>query len=148
MFGGLACSLWGMSERPVGDVDIVVFGPHDAEDIKAYIVDNHDCFSLDPSKDPGATHQILYFNLHWGLGLRCKVDILTSGRNSALQIPSIPRRYVTYLGANDDIPVVPLLVLLILKVQGWRDNSAKKKKAKILRDIRDVDTGFSKTLSS
>ena len=124
-------------------MDIVVFGRHDPEQIKAYIADNHDRFSLENSKRRSATHIILYFNFHWGLGLRCKVDILVSGRDSSkLRVPNIPQRYVT--SPNDyDIPVVPFLVLIILKVQGWRDHCKSPRpdfRDKIPQDEEDIPT--------
>lgn len=119
-------------------MDIVVFGPLDDEEIKAYIVDHHDRYYLKPGGN-GAYNK-LFFSLHHGLDLRCKVDILISGRDLPLHIPSIPQRYVAYLGTHADIPVVPFLVLLILKVQGWRDNLDSNKQDKIPRDIEDVNT--------
>lgn len=126
-------------------MDIVVFGPHDAEEIKAYIVDHHDRFSLEDPLKPGATYKILYFNLHRGFNWRCKVDILVSGRHLPLHIPRIPRQHIKYLGAHtSDIPVVPFLVLLILKVQGWRDNCRDRRWDKIPRDIEDVNTLLSR----
>ena len=122
-------------------MDIVVFGPHDAEEIKAYIVDHHHRFSLEDPLKPGATYKILVFNLHRGFNWICKVDILVSGRHLPLHIPRIPRQHIKYLGAHtSDIPVVPFLVLLILKVQGWRDNCRDRRWDKIPRDIEDVNT--------
>lgn len=123
-------------------MDIVVFGRHDPEDIKAYIADNHDRFSLEKSGRVGATHQKLYFNFHWGLGLRCKVDIIVSGQYSSLHVPNIPQRYVEYPNGYS-IPVVPFLVLIILKVQGWHDHSESSRKdfrAKIPQDNEDIRT--------
>ena len=121
-------------------MDIVVFGQHDPEEVKAYIANHHHRFSLEEPRTRGATYKKLYFHLHVGLGFRCKVDILVSGLDSPLHIPSIPQRYVAYLGTHADIPVVPFLVLLILKVQGWRDNLDSNKQDKIPRDIEDVNT--------
>ena len=121
-------------------MDIVVFGRYDREAIKAYIAARHDRFSLEDAKTPGAEYKVLYFNLHCGLGLKCKVDILTSGRYCPLHIPKIPPQHVKYPNGYD-IPVVPLLVVLILKVQGWRDHrrSGKKRfRAKIPQDIEDI----------
>jgi hypothetical protein len=123
-------------------VDIVIFGRHDPEDIKAYIADNHNRFSLVKSGRVAATHQILYFNFHWGLGLRCKVDILVAGRYSSLHVPNIPKQYVEYPNGHG-IPVVPCLVLIILKVQGWRDHCESRRRDyqdKIPQDNDDIHT--------
>lgn len=121
-------------------MDIVVFGQHDPEEVKAYIANHHHRFSLEEPRTRGATYKKLYFHLHVGLGFRCKVDILVSGLDSPLHIPSIPRLYVEYV---DNIPVVPLLVLIILKVQGWDDHCNSRRphfRAKIPQDIKDINT--------
>lgn len=122
-------------------MDIVVFGRHDPEEIKAYIAANHHRFSLKNSRRVGATHKILYFNFHLGLDLWCKVDIVVAGRySSKLRIPNIPQQYITYPNAHD-IPVVPFLVLIILKVQGWRDHSKSREwyyRKKIPQDNKDI----------
>ncbi|KAF8330960.1 hypothetical protein F5887DRAFT_999658 [Amanita rubescens] len=95
------------------DVDIVVFSRHDREVIKAYIAAHHDRFSLEDAKTPGAD-----------------VDILTSGRNSPIHTDNPPTVHL------------PLLALLILKVQGWRDHSkisqCRRFRAKIPQDIEDI----------
>jgi len=138
VFGSLACSVWGMDRTP-GDVDIVVMGEYDREAIKAYIASRNDRFSLEDAKTPGADYKVLYFNLNWALGLKCKVDILTTGP-IPLHIPEIPQGHIVYPNGYN-IPVVPLLVLLILKVQGWRDHRRSRKKrfrAKIPQDIEDI----------
>ncbi|KAF8702687.1 hypothetical protein AX14_014343 [Amanita brunnescens Koide BX004] len=139
VFGGLGCSLWCMPYRQTNDVDIVVFGPRDPEEIKAYIVDHHHRFFLKNGK-PGTPYKKLFFSLQWGR-VECKVDILVSGR-AALYIPKIPQQYVEYLGAHSEIPVVPLLVLLILKVQGWRHHSRSRRpdyQKKVPQNIEDIN---------
>jgi hypothetical protein len=155
VFGSLACSVWGMDRRPgvsdchlskhvksanlIQDVDIVVFSRHDCEVIKAYIAAHNDRFSLEDAETPGAEYKVLYFNLHWGWGLKCKVDILTPGQKP-LHIPTIPPRHIVSPNGYG-IPVVPLIALLILKVQGWRDHCKSRKqrfRKKIPQDIEDI----------
>ncbi len=75
---------------------------------------------------------------------RCQLSSIprrsSSGRYCPLHIPKIPPQHVKYPNGYD-IPVVPLLVVLILKVQGWRDHrrSGKKRfRAKIPQDIEDI----------
>lgn len=87
-----------------------------------------------------AEYKVLYFNLHRGWGLKCKVDILTSGRDAPLHIPKIPPQHIVYPNGYG-VPVVPLLVVLILKVQGWRDHSKSRLRRfrdKIPQDIEDI----------
>ena len=158
VFGSAACSIWGMDRVPnVGhfyltligtdliltrqDVDIVVFGQkHDAEEIKAYLEDASDRFTLEDARNPKDTYKVLYFNLSYPQRKRCKVDILVSGRKSPLHIPRIPETHVAYLN-HCDIPVMPFLVLLILKVQGWKDHKKSDKpwhRKKISQDNHDI----------
>ena len=118
-------------------MDIVVLDSNaDPEEIKDYIVNHHNSnrFTLEPI--PRKKWGILWFNLHWGRGLRCKVDIIVTGRNTKLQIPKMPKHHIAYLY---DIPVAPFLVLLILKVQGWRDRSLNSYWNKVARDRGDID---------
>ena len=118
-------------------MDIVVLdNDADAEEIKDYIADQHDRFTLEPL--PNRSHKKLWFNLDWGRDLKCKVDIITSGRYTDLQIPKIPKNDIVNLN-NRDIPVVPFLVLLILKVQGWWDRTNKSYWKKVARDRGDTN---------
>ena len=66
-----------------------------------------------------------------------------SGQYGGLYIPKIPPHHIAYPNGHN-IPVVPLLVLLILKVQGWRDRLRKsrfseKARRKVLLDKGDTD---------
>ncbi len=88
--------------------------------------------------EPGRERDNLWFHLHLGRGLKCKVDIIVTGRTTELQIPKIPKYHIEYPN-NYDIPVVPFLVLLILKVQGWRDRCSKSYWKKAARDMGDTD---------
>ncbi|KAF8633079.1 hypothetical protein AX15_001527 [Amanita polypyramis BW_CC] len=146
VFGSLACSVWGMQDRVPADIDIVVFGQHnDPEQIKAYLAsasestgDNR--FTLQDARDSN-DYKVLYYNAsYYPRHKRCKVDILVSGFKSPLGIPGIPKGRVARPNSHE-IPVVPFLVLIILKVQGWRDYRTHRKpwlRAKTPQSIRDI----------
>jgi len=69
------------------------------------------------------------------------VDIVIAGQNSPLKIPKIPARHIQHV--NDfNIPVLPFLVLLILKVQGWHDHRSSQRTdflRKVPQDKQDID---------
>ncbi|KAF8633076.1 hypothetical protein AX15_001524 [Amanita polypyramis BW_CC] len=140
LFGSAACSVWGMSRVP-GDIDIVVFGASDPEVIKADLAEQNPRFYLEDAQDPRNTYKKLFFALCWTPHLCCKIDILVSGPRSSLKIPRIPTHQVQYVGGFN-IPVMPFLVLLILKVQGWchdRDSRRPDRRAKVPQDECDID---------
>ncbi|KAK2464620.1 hypothetical protein APHAL10511_003313 [Amanita phalloides] len=134
LFGSAACVAWGMRDRIPHDVDIVVLTDDDREEIKRKIVAVDSNFYLTRSKNPANTFRILWYRVR--LKVSCKVDILLPG---LLNIPPIPPDLVE---VRDDLPVMPFLPLLLLKVQGWvdhmKDNRSHMKK-KIPEDFRDID---------
>ena len=87
------------------------------------------------------TYKKVFYSLSWTPPLRCKVDIVLAGPNSPLKIPKIPTRHIQYV--NDaNIPVLPFLVLLVLKVQGWHDHRTSTRddfRKKVPQDKQDVD---------
>jgi len=116
LFGSAACSMYGMI-RVANDVDIVVLtNSYDQEEIKNLVVSNDSKFFLVPSRSPRETYKILYYSLHTR-GF-CKVDILLPG---TMNIPSVPRSHITYTQVPD-VPVMPLLAVILLKLQGWMDH--------------------------
>ncbi|KAI0672063.1 hypothetical protein C8Q78DRAFT_1024839 [Trametes maxima] len=119
LFGSTACNLFGVSRTP-NDVDVVVFTErYDQEDLKAILVGEDSDFYLVDSRDPSADYQVLWYCLPSGRrgGRRaCKVDILVPG---VLNIPFVPRRRVKVISR---LPVMPLIPLLLLKLQGWSDH--------------------------
>ena len=124
------------------DVDIVVFGQqHDTEQIKAYLESTSNQFSHQNARDPNNYYTVLHFNLSYSQGKWCWVDILVSGCNSPMGIPKIPESHVDCPN-NYNIPVMPFLVLLILKVQGWKDHCVMPLKpwhqGKIPQDIQEL----------
>jgi hypothetical protein len=128
------------------DIDIVVsdeswegLDPEDlAEDIKDTIERADRRYYLEQSKKLGATHCILYCRLPgWASDetRRVKVDILVPPK---LNLPMISADE-TFLINN--IPVMPIFDLLVMKTQGWWDhrNSYRKDfRAKERADVSDI----------
>lgn len=111
-------------------------GEWSAEELKDMLVtDSYGDFYTQPARTPGATYKVLYYRLR-GNRRSCKVDILLPG---TLNIPFVrPKRIVWIEG----LPVLPFLVLLILKVQGWHDHRHSNRqymRAKVSLDVRDVN---------
>lgn len=118
-------------------MDIIVLSNMDPEDIKARIIASDDRFYLVPSANRRNTYQVLWFRL--SSRKKCKVDILVPGR---LSIPRIPIGEITYIHPFLDIPVVPFLVLLLLKLRGWTDHRAdfrRYMRDKVEVDVRDIE---------
>ncbi|THH17238.1 hypothetical protein EW146_g3531 [Bondarzewia mesenterica] len=145
LFGSAATSLWGTTKSP-NDVDIVVmYEPEDEEDewfeqdeIKNVLKNEDDRFITVPSRFRSRNHTVLWFCLpgYQTNGRALKVDILFPGK---LNIPEIYPRNITRV---DDIPIMPILPLLFLKVQGWHVHRTSPRpdfKAKEEGDTRDVE---------
>ncbi|KAG6895233.1 hypothetical protein C0992_002475 [Termitomyces sp. T32_za158] len=114
------------------DVDVVVLSRRDPENIKNLIILTDDRFYLVPSANRRNTYQVLWFRLC--KRKECKVDILVPGR---LSIPRIPLWTISDMGPFEDIPVVPFLVLLLLKLRGWTDHRVDRRR--YMRDKVEVD---------
>ncbi|KAG6874740.1 hypothetical protein C0992_006760 [Termitomyces sp. T32_za158] len=136
LFGSAACAIYGTLNREPNvrtlppfsllqivimelnqDVDIVVLSelPVDLEDIKQRIITSDSRFFLRMNRSN--TYKDLWFRV--SSDKECKVDILIPGR---LCIPNIPISKISYIKPFQDIPVVPLMVLLLLKLSGWTDH--------------------------
>lgn len=100
---------------------MVVLTDLDPEEIKQYLVTSNDKFFMVPSRNPRNNYQVLWYSLPAPRSSErsCKVDILTPG---ILNIPSIPRRQINYMEQFPDLPLMPFLALLLLKLQGWSDH--------------------------
>jgi hypothetical protein len=99
-------------------------------------VDADNRYYLRPSKKPGANYKVLYCRLpgYKTDGRRVKVDIM---------IPLRPRLWIPRVLWEDtwlinDIPVMPLFDLLVMKMQGWRDHRASRRDAKMKADVTDI----------
>lgn len=122
------------------DLDLIVFaGNIGPERLKRALVANDDRFYLQRSSNPDANYHILWCSLpthpRARRPRRCKVDILTPG---SLNIPYIPRGRIVHL---NDLPVMPLMPLLLMKLQGWsdhRDSSRPDFQDKVPVDVEDI----------
>ena len=110
----------------------------DPEDIKEQIVEADHRYFLEQSRKRGATYQILYCRLPgWSTDTeRCvKVDILVP---PTLKLPNITEDDIFLI---NNIPVMPLFDLLVMKTQGWWDhrNSTRDDfREKVDDDVSDV----------
>ncbi|KAI0251565.1 hypothetical protein BJV78DRAFT_1126071 [Lactifluus subvellereus] len=145
LFGSAACSLWSDIGRVPNDIDIVVSDLDgiweeqelDAEEIKEKIVRADNRYFLEPSRQRGATHRLLYCRLPgWRTdGRRVKVDILVP--------PTLGLPEIHYMEASRivDIPVMPIFDLLVMKTQGWWDHRTSERadfRRKESADVSDI----------
>ena len=155
--GSLACVAWGMKNRtpqvmlvhkfiagsPIycQDVDIVVLntGPADEERLKREIVACDPDFYLMNPKTPFAEYKVLWRRTGTILRGRCKIDILATG---TLNIPNVPVEYVIKKPVlSHELPVMPFIPLLYLKVQAWAHHRVADKmhlRAKVTQDYFDI----------
>jgi hypothetical protein len=122
----LSFSFWDCIYCTTQDIDIVVsedpedpYESLDPEDIKEQIVLADSRYYLEQSRKRGATYQILYCRLPgWSTDPeRCvKVDILVP---PTLGLPTITDSDIFLI---DNIPVMPIFDLLVMKTQGWWDH--------------------------
>ena len=97
-----------------------------------------DRYYLEPSRKRGATHQILYCRLPgWKTdpGRRVKVDILVP---PTLGLPDIVDTNAVLI---NNIPVMPIFELLVMKTQGWWDHRTSHRsdfRAKEPDDVSDI----------
>lgn len=105
------------------------------ESLKVLIVHFDPKFFLVKSRVQGARWKILYYTLPGGKF--CKVDILIPG---VLSIPFIPDSNIR-ISRSPHIPVIPIVALIILKLQGWidhRDSDRVDFQTKQWVDIDDI----------
>jgi hypothetical protein len=102
------------------------------------IAQEDDRYFLVPSRKPGATHHILYCRLPgWRRDeeRRVKVDILVP---PTLNLPEITEFDAVRI---DDIPVMPIFDLLVMKTQGWSDHRTSRRRYfrdKVRADVSDI----------
>jgi len=133
LFGSAACSMYGLNRLP-NDVDIIVLTDlYGQEEIKALLVSQDSKFFLVQSRNRRATYQILYYSLP-SRGF-CKVDVLLPG---IMDIPAVPRSCITYTRVPG-VPVMPLLAVLLLKLQGWTDHRDSEREDFQEKQYTDVD---------
>ncbi|KAG7451909.1 uncharacterized protein BT62DRAFT_882041 [Guyanagaster necrorhizus] len=140
IFGSAACYLYG-NERLPNDVDILVSSLVEAEVIKGSLVNQDPLhFHLKKAKTPGATYKVLWYCYHQDIGGRImtresKVDIVMAG---TMMLPFLSSGSIIMQGA---LPLVPLEVLLLHKLQGWYDHMTAPelhKQRKQTTDVADI----------
>lgn len=140
LVGGLACMLFGNSRTP-NDVDLVVLdSPYGQETLKRILVDHPGSrFYLVDAKTPGATYKVLWYRLDEYLissysrnRRSCKVDILIPG---IMNIPDVPLNKVVLLKG---LPAMPLIGLIMLKLQAWEDHRNHNKNYMQVKQFTDV----------
>jgi hypothetical protein len=106
------------------------------EDLKRILAAEDDDFRLIPSKNPRNTYKIVWCNVPGSWAKKCKVDILVPG---IMNIPAIPDRDIIWFD-NRAFPSIPLLPLLLLKLQGWDDhrNASFRRPDLIIKQYVDV----------
>ncbi|PBK64654.1 hypothetical protein ARMSODRAFT_892778 [Armillaria solidipes] len=140
IFGSAACYLYGNQRLP-NDVDILISSSTDAETVKDCLV-SHDPlhFSLHRARTPGATYRVLWYRQRLDIGdtditKQTKVDIVIAG---TMMLPSLSSRSTV---VKEALPLVPLGVLLLHKLQGWHDHTIAPephKRRKQTADIADI----------
>ncbi|KAI0672033.1 hypothetical protein C8Q78DRAFT_718606 [Trametes maxima] len=137
LMGSVASHLYGVSRAP-NDVDIVVLSAdYTQEELKSMLVESSSRFMLVRSRNPRATYRVLWYRVP-GTYERCKVDILIPG---ILNVPAVPTNSVV-MNARHNLPVMPLIPQLLLKLQGWEDHRASTRRDmrfKQYLDVRDID---------
>ncbi|TFK86761.1 hypothetical protein K466DRAFT_653518 [Polyporus arcularius HHB13444] len=136
LFGSIASWLHGL-ERIPNDVDLVVFTTrYDQEELKQLLVFADRSFYLAPAATPGADYLVLWYDLiHGSSGgrrRRCKVDILLPV-NPNLTIPVVPHDFVEW--CRGPLPRMPLIPLLLVKLQGWLARRNQDKEAVDAQDV-------------
>ncbi|KAK0430450.1 uncharacterized protein EV420DRAFT_1773586 [Desarmillaria tabescens] len=136
ILGSTACYLYGNDRLP-NDLDILM-SSHTCkpEWLKEFLVTNNpDRFYLTDAKTPGATWKVLWYH---DLGVdgkleKTKIDILKPG---VLQLPMI---FSEAIVDKQGLPVIPLSILLLHKLKGWKDNMESTEQR--LRSKHDADVG-------
>jgi hypothetical protein len=80
----------------------------------------------------------------WIENRRVKVDILVP---PTLRIPRI---FASNIVLIDDIPVMPIFALLVMKVQGWQDHSTSSRqdfRDKVGADVTDIRALLNRAIS-
>jgi hypothetical protein len=107
------------------------------EDLKDLIVRSDERFYVTQTRNPWT---ILWYSLHpLRSGRRCKVDILVPG---LLDIPQMPLSRITYTTVMPNVPTMPLLAVILLKLKGWDDHRHEDNQDKYEKqfvDVEDID---------
>ncbi|KAK0491953.1 hypothetical protein EDD18DRAFT_1080231 [Armillaria luteobubalina] len=141
IFGSAACYLYGNTRHP-NDVDILVSSSENAELIKLCLVNQDPMhFYLKKARKPEAKYQVLRYKRRltigqWKVRKDIKVDILTPG--GKMMLPFLSSRSAI---VKNGLPLVPLEVLLLHKLQGWHHHIKARewyKRKKQTADVADI----------
>lgn len=141
--GDTACALYGTPRRPAHELDLLVLtNRYPREKLEKHLVSADPDFYLWSPRDAPAQHRVLCYKLSGAPGepkRGCKVNVvLPDNIGMPVILPSKVQRI-------DDLPVMPLLLLLFLKLQCWTDRRVtlrwymrSKQHDEDVRDIRDL----------
>jgi len=134
--GGMACQLYGNPREP-NDLDVFVLSTTwSQEPLKRRVVALNPRFYLVDARNPLATYKVLWYRVSQGTSssrlassslyrthsswsdVQIKVDILLPG---TMDIPLFPADKITW---NAGLPAAPLILVLLLKLQGWSQHRA------------------------
>lgn len=103
------------------------------EGLKRRLVEKDSRFFTVASKNPTATYRVLWFRTSdsW-YGEKCKVDLLQPG---VMNIPHVATKHIEEI---DGIPVAPFSLVLLLKLQAWKDHKAAMKAYLCMKQHTDV----------
>lgn len=118
---------------------IVLTELYDQERLKQMLVRSDSNFHLVNSRNIYATYKVLWYRFPSSyLAKRCKVDILDPG---IMNIPNVPPEHLVSK-APYNLPLMPLISHLFLKLQTWSDHRAATRsdlQLKQYTDRRDID---------
>jgi hypothetical protein len=113
------------------DIDILCLSNFwSQESLKHALVRRNSKFYLVPSRDPTATYQVLWYRHTFS---RIKVDILLPG---VMNIPSISPSQIVQ---RNGLPVAPLSMVFLLKLQAWSQHRASTVSRFVMKQYTDKD---------
>ncbi|TFY68484.1 hypothetical protein EVG20_g3530 [Dentipellis fragilis] len=137
LVGSMASMLWETDRAP-NDIDIVILiTTYDAEAIKRLLVASDKRFFLVPSRNPRNTYKVLWYEIPTASRFsnvfeEIKVDILVP---PTLNMPFLDGDNIVW---KEELPVCPLLPLLLLRLQGWEDHIQATRRDLVEKQYTDV----------
>ncbi|TFK21032.1 hypothetical protein FA15DRAFT_573689, partial [Coprinopsis marcescibilis] len=143
--GSMGCRLYGNKRLPQ-ELDVLVFPTPDSvtdldsENVKERMVNRNRLFYSMRAADPTTTHHYLFRQIPQHAALPpnyrrrfCKVEVLVPGE---MGLPYLNEKQVNEV---EGLPVVPMLVLLLQKLQGWEDHLQCVEVRKVKKHTVDVE---------
>ncbi|KAI0321524.1 hypothetical protein OF83DRAFT_1051028 [Amylostereum chailletii] len=136
LVGSSATTLWGVNRVP-NDIDVFVMSPaHTQEQLKQLLAVDP-AYTLKPSANPQNTYKVVWYTIPGISNIQIKVDILVP---PVMNIPWVAAsRFVWF--KNKTLPSMPLLPLLLLKLQAWddhRNHHLSNYRSKQFIDVQDI----------